>query len=1421
MRILTILSAAAFLVHPLRGQGWPSVPAADFSQIQLSQFADHELEVPYFLRHFAQVANAVVETGEHRGFLDIKVNREPVDNQPHNARIMEMQAALAYFYTADRPWNPYRGNAAVRVRLEAMLDRWHRIQAPPGHPHAGLFTEYSSTNWSLAPTGFGVRHAAEAIDLIIDSGLPFDATILENARISLRRALMAMFTRSDMRNAARQYSNQFSGAYHATLIYLENWPDGDLDTAFVAALHAASTQDQSPAGFWYEQGGPDVGYTIVHDTNMRIALPRLRQRSDLMPTVIADDTGWNRWLAAMLVPQPDLTGRAFLANAGIGTRTNYSVKTATSRPWSEWVETSRIFSLADTVFAAATAARRTQVQSQFGNWGPLAVPSSSSYIPAFVHDAVTPLNTWHPSAAQRDAAHATLDCLAPGVVNRQFRDPLPTVFTTAKRPQYYAVVTTGNIRITRQVYGLGLLWSPAFGTALQSVAGDLPSNNWIYGTRRSGAAATYETANLAANITAGGVAVTPVNGEATLPTGDLVVSYPLAAAGTTYGEKSITLGGSRVDVTINHSGAFTELLPLAHAADAAIAIAGGRLTLSRPNGSSFTIEVHTPGATIQSTLTAGLTPGMLRRAVAISASEALTYSLILGEQSNDFIIGHWPFDTDMLDASGFNATMNPSGTATLDPAIARVGGGSLRVDQSADHAVTQTPVPLGWQFTLSAWIRLPSGPTSIRTIAANSPSGFNSNGFRFFVNRFNANNGELVLETGNGSQAVLVTSPEGAVASDVWQHVAAAIDRANGQAILYLNGSQVATGSIRNDFANNAPLAIGAMIGSLHGLRGHIDDVRIFSRVLSAAEINAIVTTGGGRPALWTATTADQPLAWSSPGHWALATTPEPGPECDLDFLSGIETSAGATIVASQDISAPFTARSLRLGGSGSGILRIGGTPIALVANGPGTPAVALDATGGITHRIEAPVIIASNLTVSGNGDAAFVIQSAITGSGGIVKTGPSTLVLDGPNTFSGNLTVQSGSVRASHDSALGSPAAGTTVQGASALATLDLGGGITTAEPIQLVMHNTAGHTQIRNVSGLNTLTGPLSLNSGGARWDLTSAGGWLHVAGPVANIANPGSPDTWRKLNLNGPAGGAFSGSMTDAAKSKLNIAIHSGEWLLTGAPKAYTGTTEVTGGSLAVDAALQSRVIVSPGAVLRGQGGSTSSTLELQDGAILAIAPVSWENPPATFTAGQLQLARATLRIDASQLAGFTETPRSFPVIHVPSGIGSPDPSLVTIDAAGFPGSGRWSVTSNAYSLALDYQPDLYQLWSSGVDWQGRDSSPQADPDGDNAGNFLEYALGGDPLVADSSILPAILNTGNELALGFSRIADPSLVYEVHASDDLAPDAWRLIWSSTGAANVAGFIIVPDPSPDVPRARRFLRLQVGLSASGLPLD
>jgi len=83
------------------------VAPSDLSKLRPDHFSDEELDLPYYLAHFHRIANAVVETGENRGFIDISVWRSRRDNKPYNARIMENCLSLAYFYCKDRPWNPY------------------------------------------------------------------------------------------------------------------------------------------------------------------------------------------------------------------------------------------------------------------------------------------------------------------------------------------------------------------------------------------------------------------------------------------------------------------------------------------------------------------------------------------------------------------------------------------------------------------------------------------------------------------------------------------------------------------------------------------------------------------------------------------------------------------------------------------------------------------------------------------------------------------------------------------------------------------------------------------------------------------------------------------------------------------------------------------------------------------------------------------------------------------------------------------------------------------------------------------------------------------------------------------------------------------------------------------------------------------
>ena len=77
----------------------------------------------------------------------------------------------------------------------------------------------------------------------------------------------------------------------------------------------------------------------------------------------------------------------------------------------------------------------------------------------------------------------------------------------------------------------------------------------------------------------------------------------------------------------------------------------------------------------------------------------------------------------------------------------------------------------------------------------------------------------------------------------VWYHVA--VTNTGNTAILYLNGTQVASGDLGMDTPAGTPFYIGQIPGDdFRRLQGQVDEVSIYNRALSADEIQAIADAG-------------------------------------------------------------------------------------------------------------------------------------------------------------------------------------------------------------------------------------------------------------------------------------------------------------------------------------------------------------------------------------------------------------------------------------------------------------------------------------------------------------------------------------------------------------------------------------------------
>ncbi len=224
--------------------------------------------------------------------------------------------------------------------------------------------------------------------------------------------------------------------------------------------------------------------------------------------------------------------------------------------------------------------------------------------------------------------------------------------------------------------------------------------------------------------------------------------------------------------------------------------------------------------------------------------EVRTYNrqLTAAEVANmPIVTHHWPLDGDFLDYVGSNNGVNTGTTFTNS---ARVGS-SAGVFDGAD-LVNAGAINLGNNFTLASWVWINPGITNMQTIIANGPGGNQGNGFKLYVNTFNTTDGSVVLDAGNGTTGNSGRSTTGVIGTNGWTHVAVTVNRTAGTAVIYVNGVNVtADGVIATDFGNTGAIYLGQMSDNGWRLRGRLDDVRIYNKVLSAAEITTLAGAAG------------------------------------------------------------------------------------------------------------------------------------------------------------------------------------------------------------------------------------------------------------------------------------------------------------------------------------------------------------------------------------------------------------------------------------------------------------------------------------------------------------------------------------------------------------------------------------------------
>jgi fibronectin-binding autotransporter adhesin len=264
-----------------------------------------------------------------------------------------------------------------------------------------------------------------------------------------------------------------------------------------------------------------------------------------------------------------------------------------------------------------------------------------------------------------------------------------------------------------------------------------------------------------------------------------------------------------------------------------------------------------------------------------------------------------------------------------------------------------------------------------------------------------------------------------------------------------------------------------------------------------------------------------------------------------------------------------------------------------------------------------------SRITVNGT-NSTFILSNNISGDTGAIltKTGSGTLILAGPNTYSGVLNVDSSSnsgndgktivanngALANVLASLGFPYINISNNngGSSTLALNGSSGSITIAPDISLAGRNNPVPA-IENIAGSNTISGAFTLIVGGSSYTFQSDSGILNLTSPIPYLTpNSGRTFTFQGVGSIMMSGAIVNGSLDATSTSNVWVSVaQAGPGLLTmSAANTYSGYTAVSNGVLLLTGSLNSVQGVSVlGGILEANGSITGPVTVQAPGAIEA--------------------------------------------------------------------------------------------------------------------------------------------------------------------------------------------------------------------------
>jgi cytochrome c553 len=208
----------------------------------------------------------------------------------------------------------------------------------------------------------------------------------------------------------------------------------------------------------------------------------------------------------------------------------------------------------------------------------------------------------------------------------------------------------------------------------------------------------------------------------------------------------------------------------------------------------------------------------------------------------DGLAGFWPLDGNAASApEGRQPAGNLEGNAKF---VDSPFGKAVSLDGEGDSVVIPRHDAMNvgdGDFTVAAWIH----PRQLRT-AGIVALGASSWAHGWYLDMPD-NQGIVRIQTVGPDNQLngTVSSPQGTLRANAWQHIAAVVRRGKNETRLYLNGYLVGKGEIGPANLDNPRMNLH--LGRLPGaqpFQGELDEVRLYRRALGEAEIQGLLEPG-------------------------------------------------------------------------------------------------------------------------------------------------------------------------------------------------------------------------------------------------------------------------------------------------------------------------------------------------------------------------------------------------------------------------------------------------------------------------------------------------------------------------------------------------------------------------------------------------